>query len=162
MGSTHPHPNVLLFGDVTDAWIDGMDYIFAQATTTPWLRSFLRDLFSAFETEVSAMDSYLQGSFGVGACSSFEELVQKYRHTEDQVGMVHAMLLYTVRAALMLQYVTHVSFISTFCMTAFADADRSTCKELHTAIRCFSLAETRANLMPTHTYSVSLAVYGMP
>ncbi|ROV92577.1 hypothetical protein VMCG_08955 [Cytospora schulzeri] len=103
MGSTHPLPTVLLFGDVTDAWVDGMDYVCSQATTTPWLQSFLRDLFSAFRDEVKAMDRFFQESFGIGACSSFQELAQKYRHSGDQVGMVHAMLLYAVRAALLLE-----------------------------------------------------------
>ena len=103
MGLTQPHPNVLFFGDVTDAWNDGMDYVCELATTTPWLQSFLRDLFSAFESEVRAMGRFLQTSFGIGACSSFQELAQRYRESGDEVGMVHAMLLYAVRAALLLQ-----------------------------------------------------------
>lgn len=102
MGSTHPA--VLLFGDVTEAWVDGMDYVCGQATTTPWLQSFLGDLFSAFTDEVKGMDRFLRESFGV--CSSFQELAQKYRQSGDEVGMVHAMLLYAVRAALLLEYVS--------------------------------------------------------
>jgi hypothetical protein len=101
MGSTHPI--VLLFGDLTDAWVGGMDYVFSQASTTPWLQSFLDDLFSAFKTEVMDMDSFLKESFG--ACSNFKELAQKYRRSRDQVGLVHAMLLYTVRAVLLLECV---------------------------------------------------------
>lgn len=111
MGPTHPYPAVLLFGDVTDAWVDGMDYVCGQATTTPWLQSFLRDLFSALKDEVRTMDRFLQESFGIGACSSFQELAQKYRHQGDQVGMVHAMLLYAMRAALLLECV-HVSSLA--------------------------------------------------
>ncbi|KAJ0122145.1 hypothetical protein J7T55_002657 [Diaporthe amygdali] len=99
MGSTHP--TVLLFGDVTEAWVDGMDYVCGQAITTPWLQSFLGDLFSAFTVEVRGMERFLRESFGV--CSSFQELAQKYRDSGDQVGMVHAMLLYAVRAALLLE-----------------------------------------------------------
>ncbi|KAI3397077.1 hypothetical protein diail_11219, partial [Diaporthe ilicicola] len=99
MGSTHP--TVLLFGDVTEAWVDGMDYVCGQAATTPWLQSFLGDLFSAFAAEVRGMDRFLRDSFG--ASSNFQELAQKYRHSGDQVGMVHAMLLYAVRAALLLE-----------------------------------------------------------
>lgn len=102
MGPTHP--SVLLFGDLTDAWVDGMDYVFGQITTTPWLQSFLNALFSAFKVEVRGMDSFLQESFG--ACSNFQELAQRYRKSSDQVGMVHAMLLYTVRAVLLLEYVS--------------------------------------------------------
>lgn len=101
MGPTHP--TVLLFGDLTDTWVNGMDYVFGQTTTTPWLQSFLNDLFSAFKAEVRGMDSFLQESFG--ACSNFQELAQKYRRVSDQVGLVHAMLLYAVRAVLLLEYV---------------------------------------------------------
>jgi hypothetical protein len=57
------------------------------------------------------MDRFLQESFGIGACSSFQELAQKYRHQGDQVGMVHAMLLYAMRAALLLECV-HVSSLA--------------------------------------------------
>lgn len=109
MGSTHPA--VLLFGDVTEAWVDGMDYVCGQATTTPWLRSFLGDLFSAFTAEVREMDRFLRESFGV--CSNFQELAQKYRHSGDEVGMVHAMLLYAVRAALLLECVFFLSLART-------------------------------------------------
>ncbi|KAK0728742.1 hypothetical protein B0T26DRAFT_768494 [Lasiosphaeria miniovina] len=99
MGPTHP--TVLLFGDVTDGWVSGMDYVSDKAVTTPWLRFFLADLFSAFRTEVKAMDRFLRDSFG--ACSNFQELAQKYRHSGDEVGMVHAMLLYAVRASMLLE-----------------------------------------------------------
>jgi hypothetical protein len=102
MGSTQP--TVLLFGDVTDSWVDGMDYVFREATTTPWLRAFLEDMFSAFKAEVRSMDRFLRESFG--SSSNFQELAQKYRQTDDSVGMVHAMLLYTVRAALLLKSVS--------------------------------------------------------
>ena len=101
MGLTHP--TVLLFGGLIDAWTDGMDYVFGQATTTPWLQSFLDDLFSAFKADVRGMGSFLQESFG--ACSNFQELAQRYRRSSDQVGLVHAMLLYTVRAVLLLECV---------------------------------------------------------
>ncbi|KAI9658366.1 MAG: Type I Iterative PKS [Bathelium mastoideum] len=95
------HPTILLFGDLTDTWADGMDYVIGRATTTPWLQSFLVDLFSAFKAEMRCMDSFLQESFG--ACSSFQELDQTYRRSSDQVGMVDAMLLYVVRAVLLLE-----------------------------------------------------------
>lgn len=108
MGSTPP--TVLLFGDITDTWVDGMDYVFDQATRTPWLRSFLEDLFSAAKAEIRGMESFLQSSFG--ACSNFQELAQKYRNTSDQVGLVHAMLLYTVRAVLLLECVSSPFFAS--------------------------------------------------
>lgn len=88
-----------------------MDYVCGQATTTPWLRSFLGDLFSAFTAEVREMDRFLRESFGV--CSNFQELAQKFRHSGDEVGMVHAMLLYAVRAALLLECVFFLSQIRT-------------------------------------------------
>lgn len=97
------NPAVLLFGDLTDTWVDGIDYVFSQATTTPWLQFFLDDLFAGFKTEVRGMEGFLQESFG--ACSNFQELAQRYRYTSDQVGMVHAMLLYVTRSVLLLQYV---------------------------------------------------------
>jgi len=101
MGSTPP--SVLLFGDITDTWVDGMDYVFGQATTTPWVRCFLEDLFSVSKAEIRGMDTFLQESFG--ACSNFQELAQKYRYSSDQVGLVHAVLLYTVRAVRLLECV---------------------------------------------------------
>ena len=86
-----------------------MDYVCGQATTTPWLRSFLEDLFSAFKDEVGRMDRFLRESFG--NCSSFQELAQNFRHLDDQIGMVHGMLLYTVRAALLLKCVYSLALI---------------------------------------------------
>jgi len=99
MGPTYP--TVVLFGDVTDSWLHGMDYVYDQVPTKPWLHSFLDDLFSVLKTEVRSMDQFLRESFGT--CSNFQELAQKYRHSSDEVGMVHAMLLYTVRASIMLE-----------------------------------------------------------
>ncbi|KAF2679047.1 conidial yellow pigment biosynthesis polyketide synthase [Lentithecium fluviatile CBS 122367] len=94
---------VLLFGDVTDPWVDGIDYVYNQATTKPWLQSFLGDLFSVLKAETRAMDRVLQDSFG--NCSSFQELADRYRHTGDEFGMAHAMLIYAVRAASLLETV---------------------------------------------------------
>lgn len=78
------------------------------------------------------MDRFLQESFGIGACSSFEELAQRYRHKGgEKVGMVHAMLLYTVRAVLLLESVRFLfSFFLFFLFFAilinsdFASKDR--------------------------------------
>ena len=109
-------PTVFLFGDVTDPWVDGMDYVCGQATTTTWLHSFLKDLFYAFKAEVRGMDRFLRESFGT--CSSFQELAQKYRHSGDEVGMIHGLLLYTVRAALLLKCV--FSLAPTLTLTLLA------------------------------------------
>jgi hypothetical protein len=107
MGSTHPI--VLLFGDLTDAWVGGMDYVLDQASKTPWLQSFLEDLFTAFKNEVKEMESFLKESFG--PCSNFKELAQRHRRSRDQVGLVHAMLLYTVRATLLLECVPPMKIV---------------------------------------------------
>ena len=93
-----------------------MDYVCSQAITAAWLQSFLKDLFYAFKAEVRGMDSFLRDSFG--ACSSFEELAQKYRHTGDEVGMIHGMLLYTVRAALLLKCVSSLALTLTLTLLA--------------------------------------------
>ena len=54
------HRTVLLFGDVTDPWVEGIDHVYVQAAKKPWIRSFLEDLFSAIKTETKAMDRVLQ------------------------------------------------------------------------------------------------------
>ncbi|KAK2786783.1 polyketide synthase pks13 [Onygenales sp. PD_12] len=95
------HHTVLLFGDVTDPWVDGIDYVYNQAATKPWLRSFLGDLFTVLKEETRAMDRALQESFK--ACSSFQELAERYRHTGDEFGMAHAMLIYAIRAVVLLE-----------------------------------------------------------
>ncbi|KAK8134346.1 hypothetical protein PG984_006358 [Apiospora sp. TS-2023a] len=95
------HRNVLLFGDVTDPWVDGIDYVFRQAAAMPWLRSFLGQLFSAFRAETKHMDRTMQDS--LGTCSSFQEMAQRYRHTADDFGMGNAMLLFALRASILLE-----------------------------------------------------------
>nr|L7XAV2.1 RecName: Full=Non-reducing polyketide synthase curS2; AltName: Full=Dehydrocurvularin biosynthesis protein 2 [Aspergillus terreus]AGC95321.1 CURS2 [Aspergillus terreus] len=97
-------PAVLLFGDVTDPWVDGIDYVYSQAATTPWLRSFLRDLFTVLKVEMRTMDRTLQESFR--DCGSFQELAERYRHTGDDFGMAHAMLTYVIRAVVLLETIS--------------------------------------------------------
>ncbi|KAJ6190544.1 conidial yellow pigment biosynthesis polyketide synthase [Penicillium mononematosum] len=98
------HPTVLLFGDVTDPWVDGIDYVYSQAATRPWLRSFLGDLFSVLKAEIRTMDRTLQDSFR--DCSGFQELADRYRYTGDDFGMAHAMLIYAIRAVLLLEAIS--------------------------------------------------------
>jgi hypothetical protein len=43
----------------------------------------------------------LQDSFR--DCSSFQELAERYRHTGDDFGMAHAMLIYAIRAVVLLE-----------------------------------------------------------
>jgi hypothetical protein len=104
------NPAVLLCGDVTDSWVDGIDHLYAQINTTPWLRSFLEDLFLAFQAEMKGMEPLLRDSFGL--CSDFQELAQRYRRSRDPVGIVHALLLYAVRASQLLEFVIPVPFFA--------------------------------------------------
>lgn len=106
------NPTVLLFGDVTDPWVDGIDYVYHQASSRPWLRSFLGDLFSVLKAEIRTMDRTLQDSFR--DCSGFQELAERYRYTGDDFGMAHAMLIYAIRAVVLLEYVLS-SFQMTYC-----------------------------------------------
>lgn len=97
------HHTVLLFGDVTDPWVGSIDYVYSQAATKPWLRSFLHSLLSAIRSGTRAMDQAMQDS--LRDCSSFQELAERYRSTGDEFGMVHAMLIYVIRALDLLKYV---------------------------------------------------------
>ena len=96
---------VLIFGDQTDPWLDGLDQVYKQAGSTPWLQSFLDDLTDAIkaETKAAMLDRALQDS--LGTFSTLQELGERYRHTTDELGMAHALLLHTVRAATLLQWV---------------------------------------------------------
>ena len=95
---------ILYFGDQTDSWIDGIDQLYRQAAATPWLHSFLSDIVSVFKKNSKGMDGTLYDS--LGNYSSLLELADTYRHTADEVGMAHAILLHAVRAAMLLQYVS--------------------------------------------------------
>lgn len=92
---------ILYFGDQTDPWADGIDRLYRQATTTSWLQLFLDDLARVFKEEAKGMDRVLYDS--LGDYSSLLELGDKYRHTTDEMGMAHAMLLHALRAATLLQ-----------------------------------------------------------
>lgn len=105
MGLPQQTKTVLLFGDQTDSWLDGLDQVYEQAGSTPWLRLFLDDLTSAINAETRAvmLDRALQDS--LGTFSTLQELGERYRHTTDELGMAHALLLHAVRAATLLQWV---------------------------------------------------------
>ncbi|KAG7289996.1 Non-reducing polyketide synthase rads2 [Staphylotrichum longicolle] len=96
---------VLVFGDQTDSWLGGLDQVYKQASSTPWLQSFLDDLTNTMTAEIrSAMlDRALQDT--LGAFSTLQELGERYRHTTDELGMAHALLLHAVRSATLLQWV---------------------------------------------------------
>lgn len=96
-----PAHTILYFGDQTDAWIDGIDQLHRQAATTPWLQSLLAHLVRVYKEESRGMDTVLQDS--MGDYSTLQDLADRYRHSPDQLGMVHALLLHSVRAAMLLQ-----------------------------------------------------------
>lgn len=93
--------SILYFGDQTDSFVDGIDQLFRQAATTPWLQDFLDEMLRVFKEESIGMDHVLQKS--MGEYSSLLDLADRYRHSPDQVGMARAVLLHTVRAGMLLQ-----------------------------------------------------------
>ncbi|KAJ4315567.1 Non-reducing polyketide synthase Dhc5 [Neodidymelliopsis sp. IMI 364377] len=99
MGSNHR--TILLFGDVTDSWTEGIDYVYRQTKEKPWLQSFLDELFSVIKDEAKAMDQILRDS--LQDSSNFQELADRYRHTGDDFGMASAMLIYAVRSFVLLE-----------------------------------------------------------
>ncbi|KAJ6133989.1 conidial yellow pigment biosynthesis polyketide synthase [Penicillium sp. IBT 18751x] len=50
------------------------------------------------------MERTLQDSFR--DCSGFQELAERYRHTGDDFGMAHAMLIYAIRAVVLLEAIS--------------------------------------------------------
>lgn len=96
---------ILVFGDATDSWVDGLDQLYKQAGSTPWLNSFLDKLADVINAEVnnSTIDRTLQDS--LGRFSSLQELGERYLHSNDELGVVRALLLHTVRAGTLLQWV---------------------------------------------------------
>ncbi|KAK1573275.1 beta-ketoacyl synthase domain-containing protein [Colletotrichum navitas] len=97
--------SVLLFGDQTDSWVEDVDQAYAVANSAPWLKTFLCDLTMAVkeETRAARLDPVLQES--LGTFSSLQELGERYRHTTDELGMAHCLLLHTARASSLLRWV---------------------------------------------------------
>jgi len=96
---------ILLFGDQTDSWVEGIDLVYKASSSKPWLKSYLSSLADAFNAEIKAttMDRKLRDS--IGHFSSLQELGDKYRHHTDELGVVKALLLHTVRSSILLQWV---------------------------------------------------------
>lgn len=93
---------ILYFGDQTDSWINGIDQLYRQTATTPWLKTFLDvDLVCVIKKELEGVDEVLRDS--LGNFSSFLELAEQYRCKIDEVGMAQAILIHVVRAAMLLQ-----------------------------------------------------------
>ncbi len=96
---------ILLFGDQTDSWVNGLDQLYKQAVAEPWLRSFLNQLTAAIIAEATTitLDRKLRDS--LGQFSSLQELGDRYRHTTDELGVVRTLLLHAVAAGTLLQWV---------------------------------------------------------
>ncbi|OQV03524.1 polyketide product template domain-containing protein isoform 2 [Cladophialophora immunda] len=100
-----PDRTVFVFGDITDPWADGLDQLYKQAVSTPWLKSFLDELAGVVRLEAKSvlLDRALRDS--LGHFSSLAELGEKYRHATDEFGLARAILLHAVRAGFLLQWV---------------------------------------------------------
>ncbi|KZN88913.1 Conidial yellow pigment biosynthesis polyketide synthase [Penicillium chrysogenum] len=95
---------ILLFGDQTDSWIEGIDQLYNQAASTPWLKSFVDNLACVVnaETKTILLDRALQNS--LGHFTSLQELGDRYRHSNDEFGVARALLLHTLRVGTLLQW----------------------------------------------------------
>ena len=96
-----PPQTILYFGDQTDPYIDGIDRLYKQAATTPWLEKFLNDIARVFREETKGLDPAMHDR--LGDFSSLLELTDRYRHVTDEMGIAHSLLLHAVRAATLLQ-----------------------------------------------------------
>ncbi|KAF1962477.1 ketoacyl-synt-domain-containing protein [Byssothecium circinans] len=102
--SSNTEATILLFGDQTDPWVDGLDQLYSQAVSSPWLQSFLERVAEAITTETKSIgiDDALQNA--LGHFSSLQDLADRYRHGDDELGVVRCLLLHTVRAGTLLNY----------------------------------------------------------
>lgn len=101
MGSTSK--TVLLVGDQNDPFVEGIDYVYKQAETQPWLAAFLADNVAVVKDEMSHWEHALRDTMGV--FHTFQELSEKFRDEPDEIGMAHGLLVYIMRQALLLQCV---------------------------------------------------------
>lgn len=93
---------ILFIGDQTDAWSDDIDYITKHASSTPWLKSFMRDLCHTIKAELKGMEPSVTES--LGSFQSLQELAERFRGVVDETGVANAILIHAVRAAMLLQY----------------------------------------------------------
>lgn len=106
MGSTSK--TVLLVGDQNDPFVEGIDYVYKQAETQPWLAAFLADNVAVVKDEMSHWEHALRDTMGV--FHTFQELSEKFRNEPDEIGMAHGLLVYIMRQALLLQCVHQIWF----------------------------------------------------
>ena len=96
---------VLLLGDATESWVDGLNQLYKQAASTPWLNTFLDELTEtiALEARAASLDRSLQDN--LGHFSSLTELSDRRRYESEQFGLVRAHILHAGRAGNFLQWV---------------------------------------------------------
>ncbi|TLD11764.1 hypothetical protein PspLS_11650 [Pyricularia sp. CBS 133598] len=92
---------ILYFGDQTDQWIDGLDFIRKEARFAPWLRTFMADACQKLKAEMNDCESIIKDSLGNFA--TLYDLAEMYRHTPDETGFANAFLIYVMRAAMLLR-----------------------------------------------------------
>jgi hypothetical protein len=96
-----PEQTIVVLGDQTDPFTDGIDYIYHQAQYQPWLQSFLADSHAAFKDEMKHWDHELKES--VGTFDTFHQLCDRFRYEADDTGIPHGVLVFIMRQALLLQ-----------------------------------------------------------
>ncbi|KAK0384631.1 hypothetical protein NLU13_8717 [Sarocladium strictum] len=90
---------VLLFGDQTDSWEDGLDQLYSKAASTPWLQSFLDTLSDLIPQEAKAIRIDVALKHSLGHFSSLAELSERYRRgsgEDDNLGVVRCLLLHAL------------------------------------------------------------------
>ena len=92
---------VLLFGDQSDAFIEGIDYICQQAEHQSWLQSFLTDTALVLRSEISSWRRELRDC--LGDFHTIQELSDQFRHHGDVSGLAHGLLVFIMRQSLLLQ-----------------------------------------------------------
>ena len=94
---------VLLFGDVTDDFVEGIDFIYKQSEHHSWIRSFLADIAAAIKDEIKVWEVDLRES--LGRFQSIQDLNYKARYERDDIGIAHGLLVFVMRQSLLLQSV---------------------------------------------------------
>ena len=94
---------VLLFGDQSDAFVEGIDYIYKQAEHQPWLRSFLTDISAVLKDETKHWEPATRES--LLNFHTIHDLSDQFRHHGDETGLAHGLLVFIMRQSLLLQFV---------------------------------------------------------
>ena len=95
---------VLLFGDQSDAFVEGIDYLCKQAEHQPWLQLFLGEASAILNVETRHWELALREV--LGSFHSIQELSDQFRHRGDVSGLAHGLLVFIMRQGLLLQSVS--------------------------------------------------------